>query len=563
AKMILLHDTQNDLMIDRRWLLEPLLVSDAEIEMLMDELPKWISERMEIPEQISSQEDKRMLFNMGTTVLIEKLLLEVARFDNEQLLKLLLNLHESIVRKREFEKTIIPAQLICFGNINTKIDEIMENERMQVRTSVALRNLIEFVSAQPSQGKQPVSLDDVDRLLALMHEIASFGMMSDAIFFNMDDPLVGILPSGRIGFTSDLFSDKIEPFSTARIKADIDGKLEGFEGRFDVYQPSNDEEATNKLDELIGQHDMAFLNDWGITWSHLNAISYHAADFCIQSEASVITMSESDLIDRLVNVVKIPADQVRAGIEKFTLSPRSSYLKAPEGYSNNEVFPWKYNREFSLTRRFFVRTISASGDIMMSWGFRSATAARHQMDHLLTGGRLTNGGIEIKKLIGSYTDKRGTDFRNAVRDWIALQEGFEVVDYEVPITPGGPLNADKNYGDVDVLALHRPSGTVLSMECKNTTQAKNIHEMKTEMDRYLGRDGKKGMIDKHLKRHEWLCNNLSQLNNLLKVDVALTVQSVMISSQVIPTPYIRKEELPMPIVAFPDLKRDGSSLLFK
>lgn len=45
-------------MIDRRWLMEPLLLSDAEKEMLMDQLPIWIMEHMVIPEQITTRDDK-------------------------------------------------------------------------------------------------------------------------------------------------------------------------------------------------------------------------------------------------------------------------------------------------------------------------------------------------------------------------------------------------------------------------------------------------------------------------------------------------------------------------
>lgn len=562
AKMMLFFDSQEDLMIDRRWLMEPLLLSDAEKEMLMDQLPIWIMEHMVIPEQITTRDDKKQLFNTGTNVLLEKLKEEISRYENAALLVLLLNLHESIVQKREYEKTIIPAQLICFGNKEGKLEEIRENGRMQVRTSVSLRNLIEFLAAQPVKGTLIPSLDDVDRLLALMHEITSFGMMSDAVYFNMDDPEVGILPSGRIGFISDLFSEKMEPFSLANARADIDSKLEDFAGRFSIYQPADAGEIPPEVQEYINRHDAAFLADWSVSWSNLNKISYYASNFCIEEEASVITMRESDFIERLVNEAAMPEDQVCAGIEKLVLSPRDSFLKAPDGYSNNEVFPWKYNREFSLTRRFLVRHSNDAGDSMLSLGFRSATAARHQMDYLMRGARLTNGGEEIKKLIGGYADQRGTDFRNVVHDWAAQQEGFEVIGYEVPIMPGGTLNADKSYGDVDVLAFHRPSATVFSLECKNTSQAKNIHEMKTEMDRYLGRDGKKGMVHKHLERDTWLNANLGQVQKLLKFDDALTVKSFMISSQVVPTPYIRAGELPMPIVAFPDLKREGVGLLF-
>ncbi|WP_159798909.1 YecA family protein [Flavobacterium sp. MK4S-17] len=560
AKMILVSDSQTDMMIDMRWLVKPFLMSDAELEMLMDELPLLISAEIEIPDKIASKEDKRRLFNTATMVLLSMLAAEVSQFDHVALLRVLMNLHESIVRKREYEKTIIPAQLLCFGGMEAKLDEIAENEHKQVRTSVALRNLIEYLAAQPAQGHLDPSLDDVDRLLAIMHEITNFGMMSDAVHFDMDDPEVGMLPSGRIGFTSELFSDKMVPFAQANIKADVDTKLESFSDRFEIYQ-EEEEEISEEIAAIVKSHDDAFLEDWGISWTNLIHMFHMAVKFCIDAEDSVIIIDEEVFIKRVVNEASIPEQQVRNGLEKLQLFPRESYLKAPEGYTNNEVFPWKYNREFSLTRRFMVSIPAHDGKTNLMWGFRGATAARHQLYYLLRGGRLNNGGTEIKKLIGSYTEERGTDFRNAVRDWLKEQPGFEVIDYEVAIRPGGPLNAQKVYGDVDVLAMHKPSRTVFSLECKNTTQAKNIHEMKTEMDRYLGRNGGRGMVDKHIDRDVWLQDNINQLQRLFKTDEDIVVKSLMISSQVIPTAYIKADSLPMPIIAFPDLRRMGISIL--
>ena len=81
--------------------------------------------------------------------------------------------------------------------------------------------------------------------------------------------------------------------------------------------------------------------------------------------------------------------------------------------------------------------------------------------------------------------------------------------------------------------------------------------MKKEMDSYLGRDGGSGMIKKHLDRDMWLNNNKEKICKFLKIDTNLTVKSYMVTSEVIPTIYIKAEALPMPIIAFPDLKRKG------
>ena len=563
AKMILISDSQQDLMIERRWLVKAFLLTDAEVEILLDELPSLIETKMTIPKKIINADEKKALFNTATIVLIEKLKKEIGVFNHENLLISLLKIHEALVQKREYNKTIIPAQLLCFGGIEAKVNEIHENERNLVRTSVALRGLIEYLVAQPISENLSPSLDDIDRLLALMHEIVNYGFLSDAVHFKMDNPEVGKLPSGRIGISRDFFEEKLKPYAESNTKAEIDDYISNFENRFEIYSPADENDADPEIIQSVEELDEAFLKDWGITFSNLYALFYHAAAMCMQEEKSVITMTEVELIEKLVIDLNYPREQAIAGINRLVLSSRDSYLTAPENYNNSEVFPWKYNREFSLTRRFFVRHTDPNKKHLLSWGFRAAIANQKQLQYLLHSGKLNNGGVEIKRLMGAFRLKNGNVYRNIVKDWLGTHSDFIVVDYEVKIAPRAPLNADKHYGDVDVLALHKPTGTVFSIECKNTTKAKNIHEMKTEMDSYLGREGGKGMITKHVDRHNWLINHKEKLQKLFKVEMPIIVKSLMLSSEVIPTPYIRSEALPLPIIAFHDLKREGTKLLFE
>ena len=81
--------------------------------------------------------------------------------------------------------------------------------------------------------------------------------------------------------------------------------------------------------------------------------------------------------------------------------------------------------------------------------------------------------------------------------------------------------------------------------------------MKKEMDNYLGREGHKGMIQKHVERHSWLNSNKDKLKAFLKIDKEPKVISFMLTSEVIPMTYIKAEELPLPIISFPLLKEKG------
>jgi hypothetical protein len=179
---------------------------------------------------------------------------------------------------------------------------------------------------------------------------------------------------------------------------------------------------------------------------------------------------------------------------------------------------------------------------------------------LLSEGKLNNGGKLINKVLGRFRERKGKYFRDQVRDWLKKQK-LSVVDYEVAISPKGHLKADKNYGDIDVLAFNSRTNTILAIECKDTNKAKNIHEMKTEMDNYLGRDGNAGMIGKHLNRHIWLNENKEQLDDFLNIKGGATINSFIFTSEVIPTNYLKAGEISLPIVAFSELKREGLKLI--
>ena len=186
---------------------------------------------------------------------------------------------------------------------------------------------------------------------------------------------------------------------------------------------------------------------------------------------------------------------------------------------------------------------------------------KKQLDNLLFEGKLNNGGKRIEKLLGTFRERKGKLYRNKVKDWLKTNPDLTVIDYEVKIDTNGHLIADKNYGDIDVLVHNRKSNTLYSLECKDTNKAKNIHEMKKEMDNYLGREGQKGMIQKHVERHNWLNSNKDKLCAFLKIDKEPKVASFMLTSEVIPITYIKAGAIPLPIISFPALKENGTNLL--
>jgi hypothetical protein len=70
------------------------------------------------------------------------------------------------------------------------------------------------------------------------------------------------------------------------------------------------------------------------------------------------------------------------------------------------------------------------------------------------------------------------------------------------------------------------------------------------MDNYLGRgedqekDKKKALVLKHLRRHKWLVENVEKVKEFVGTSINPVVKSMMLTSEVIPTSYLRKEDTP-------------------
>lgn len=561
AKMILMSDSMKNPIVDSRWLIEPKYISSYELERIHDEILKSIEEKKEIPLEITENREKKDFFNFSVNILLETLKIEINNFDYQGLLSLLLELNESLIWKREYDKIIIPAKIFCLGSSDEKLKEIKNKSEKLVSTSLSTRCLIEYLVVEQTKGNVIPGFDDIDRFLAIMNQIVNYGFMSDAIHFELDSPSVEKLKSGRIGFTSELFDNDMPAFASEYVKEQVEVYVNGFSNKLKIFQvPLSKEVSDNsKPSKELKKIDDSFYKDWGISYSNINIFCFYCYLICRDTKKSTIVILETELIQNIVSKCELTEDEVTSAINHFSLSTRPSYLIAPEGFHTNEVLPWKYNREFSLVRRFMIKYKSKSGNMLLQWGMRGAISSFDQLQYLLYEGKLKNGGKNIDKLLGGFREKKGKRFRNEVKDWLKTNKSLTVIDYEVDISPKGHLEADKKYGDIDILVYDSIRRIVFSLECKNTNKAKNIHELKKELDNYIGRDGQKGMIQKHVERHTWAINNMDKICNFLNLSNDIKIVSYLITSEVIPTQFIGKHKIQIPIISFSELKTEGLS----
>ena len=320
-------------------------------------------------------------------------------------------------------------------------------------------------------------------------------------------------------------------------------------------------------DPIVEEIDEAFLADWGVTYTQILQFLYSCYVLAMRRQASVVEISEEILKTEILSVCPdLTNDTIGRCLERLSLEKRSDYLNSPTGLSGRDIFPWCYNRELSYLRRPIVRWQKEDGNIVV-YGFRSCINAGNQLANLIYSGRLRNGGKKINQLLGKFESIKGREYNEDVRAFLSQFAQLNVCPHDVSIKQNGSIKAENDFGDIDVLAYDSTHNILYSIECKNTHTAKNIREMKTEMDEYLGRgdnpkkDRKNALVFKHLRRHEWIVKHIDQLMAYIGIEKRPNMKSMMLTSAVIPTSYLRKEDTPISILNYPTLRREGLAYL--
>lgn len=568
AKMILMTEASKNPLVSPLWLHPPIYIHSATSQLMLDLFPQWMRENGNVITKLTKKKEKVDFLHIGVDVLLEKLREKTSHFDTKTLLEMLLNNHETLLYRREHNKVLQPAQILCFGDSEGKRKEYLDDETRITDSGLATRVLIEYLSATQNQlGKDTPGSDDVEGLLAIVNEVVRIGGICDAIHLDVADHTVEQLASGRYGINDDDFNDNMGDFANAHSVEIVNQYIEDFDDKMERLAVHEEKPAIEK-DEEHKLIDEAFEADWGISYTNILQFLYVCHLIAVKIQTSVLGITEKDLTKEAIKLCpELTEDIIKTCLHRFTLDKRADYLTPPAGMEGRDIFPWIYNRELSYLRRPIVRYSKPEGGEILMLGFRSCIVAGLQLTDLLYSGRLRHVGKKLGDLLGVFESKKGREFNEEVRTFLQQISGLVVWPHDVSMKPKGNLITDKDYGDIDVMAYNPLTRILYSIECKNTNTAKNVREMKTEMDEYLGRgdnpekDKKKALVLKHLRRHQWLKNNTEQVKNYLGVKDELIIKSLMLTASVIPTSYLKKNESPLSILNYSELKLNGLEYL--
>jgi hypothetical protein len=547
-KMIVISEATEDPELAPVGPLEPRTIQETDISTILHQQLDWLPGKPLIPEKVEGKKVKTDLLNALVGVHFNKLIDQIRKFDGLKLIRYLMNRNEALIHERARRQINIPVEDACYGQFYDVFERFKKSEGKLVSSSLAIRSLIEFVACEMPDGDHPVNDDDIDLMMAHMNELISYGSLSDLINFEINDPEMGLLPSGRLGIDHAFEEVTIEGFRMDVYKDDFARFSRNFDRNFKTKQEAR-EEFDDDVNRYWDRVDAVFEKEWGTTLWNLAGACNFISNSMVADGVAVALLNFKDL-HRLLAKGNSKTETQKL-IDVLAFNKRQGVLNVPKK-ELHETYPWRFNRRIAYISKPMI-PIEKEG---VTYYLISARHLHIASQNIVA--RFFNGTLKVKQsdlgiqnLLAERNDIKGKQFRDAIANWLKTNTKLTVLDHEAKIKPKGFFDADNDKGDVDVLAIDHERKIIFAIECKNTTQAKIAYDIYSEIVNYLGLKDKEGMIAKHIRRDEWLKQNHQQVHERLGLSENYAIQSFVLTKNILPTKYIRETQMDM--FAYADL----------
>lgn len=552
AKIIITSNIYDDYRLEGDYIPRPRYIYDSDTSIILEENVNWLLEKKEIPKEINSKTEKIELCNSLINSLIEQIRSRLKKYNSKKLLKHLMLRHESLLNEQGHLDLIIVTRLACFSKYENVKDKYKKNNSKLVKSLHSIRSLIEFVVAEPYYGNKIINNDDCDFMLALMVQIFNYGTIKDSIKFDLDDPKMGLLDSGRIGISHDFYDTTIQNYHQSTTEDEITQHKEYFDRKYKSKVSGSIPREKDNADKYLDKVDAAFEEELGVNFTLIYRISVVLNTYCFSKNQSFYCFDEKEFIKTISKEAMVEEKSIVSFLNLFCLKTRGKIDKPQNENDYPEIFPWRYNRKLSYIRKPIIKIRNESKGYDIYWSARHIRSAIENFYSLFYNGllKVENENKKVWKLISQRNIIKGREFRNEVYEWLINNTSLRVEKFEVKIKEKGVFNADRNYGDIDIIAFDKNEKIIYSIECKNTKQVKIMYDYHNDLKNYINKQ-----IPKHLNREQWLKHNIEKVKNHFNLQKGLwEVKSIVISSSQLPIKFIY--ETPFPFYSLNEIKRN-------
>ena len=484
----------------------------------------------------------------------------IKNYSYDSLFFMLIGNYEGLLHHQEKIQFMTPFIVSCYTDVNELNKQMSKDIPDIFSTSISVRILLEFISAEPPNGEKEISISEMDQLLAMAKHLIHWAMIGDRINFDLVKIKNISLNTGEIVLIPFTRENVDESFFEAKTLETIELALTKYEDQFEMPERKT-------LSEInTSNYDRAYFAEFGISFKELYlfvACLIHSMTLfiCPEQKSPTLCLPLSEFKTRLILKLNWTEEKIDHAIEQFSLKPRERWDIPPPGFVKEDIEPWRNNRRLSYMRRPLIISPQYNHEPMIYWGPLQIEASFKYLQELVRTGRYKNPiSREMQDLLDQTIDDNSKAFVNAVKEWF-LKNSSLFVDSNVKIGLKENLYSDKDLGDIDILLIDDESKKIVAIECKNINFGRNAREIDNEIKRFLiDRTKKDSYVGKHIKRDEWLKKNvplvLSKYDK--KIETYQTQSIIFLSTEIFATFY---RDFPLPIFSFSRLEREGIPLI--
>jgi hypothetical protein len=523
-------------------------VKDAAVSRIADEMGPEIARRRRLQAGALDAERRGDVLNESVAYLFERFETAVAELAPVNLVEALVLQSETLIREVIVHRYSLANRRVHFPDDEALANELREELAVRYRITGALRFTIEYVAARPPEGAARLSVSRFDHLMALAAYMTDFGGMSDAVRYTLADISLSWLPSGRIGRRNTpypSYSDYLGAFGLDEIT-----RVEGMRQRRRTDDLSSD--------SIFAALDGGVTAEFGVGIGLLRRFFQALADTALHASRQWMFKGRRDelLMKLLDHGFDLPtADRL---ISRFALEPREKFLRPPDGFRREDVYPWRADRGYSHRYRPLILR-PRDGGVDIVFGARHIANAWRYLVLQLISDRYKATSTALKSAVGGVTKARGDVFNRQVARVVREHESLEVREQVKKISANG--RTLRPPGDIDVLVVDRQRRRLIALECKNIEPAHDPYTQWSELRDLV--EGEKSIVAKQRGRVAWLRTNVKDVLSWLNIETSerWRVDTAIVTSDRIPGPYLQR--VGISVVSLQEVRRmlDASGTL--
>ena len=412
---------------------------------------------------------------------------------------------ESAILKCYLYSEKLVSELLLY-NDNTKHQLILypehkidiEKNLNEINTSsMSIRFVVEYLAAIRTLGTTTIDDVDIQYAISLVASTVKWAKLCDSFEYGLVDK-INYLKSKRIGYDH----SKIDEFNS--LLSDV-----SFYDTTHVVSNINYQPKTFPLKDEINQ---AYLFEHGFTIQQMMSGITAALAFGEAQNNEIKSSTIEELIDFIHHNDKINiTDDIFIKIINFlSLDYRGKYYDGV--IKNRELHPWKYNREWSLMRKPFIRR---NGKLF--WGNRMLYHSYLFILQTIHNGKEPShktGKDSIMVLNGKMLGFIGDDFNDYCFDY--LKEKIPELKYDKCVKSINNKKIEnkkgETLGDVDILAIDLAKKKIYLIETKRFYYSRDPSELDAEIKKmFVGYKNKKSFLSLELNRKKWFEEHINDV----------------------------------------------------